>query len=365
MTAWQLTGRVVSGLGRGARFTSLEWARRAFIERLGLDPHPGTLNLKLDPESARGLWASQCRTHGEVLAPPSGEFCAARCLSVRIGGWIPGAIVSPLVPGYDPTQVELIAAVPLRQRLGLQDGDAIGISAMTDLSGVRAIVFDVDGTLVNSIEGIQIAAERAAAIFGYQVPIDTVRTALDQGESLWDMVVPPEARTDLELVQILGRETMRHWASVLDEYVRPFAGLGTTLAQLRDIGVRLAIVTGSRGESFLPLRRARLLDFFDPVITARHVARPKPAPDGLLRCLAEMGCEPSDAAYVGDSCDDMRAGKAAGMHTIGVLTGAADGAKLSMAGADRLAASHQSLPRLLHPGGMPVSPVSLRNHAVV
>ncbi len=350
MTAWQLTGRVVSGQGRGAGFTSLEWARRAFIERLGLDPHPGTLNLKLDSGSARGVWESLRRAQGAVLSPPSAEYCAAHCLSVRIGGQIPGAVVVPLVPGYDPAQVELIAAVPLRRQLGLRDGDRIEISATADLSGLRAIVFDVDGTLVNSIEGIQIAAERAAAIFGYRVPLDIVRRALNQGESLWELIVPHEARTDPELVSLLQRETMRHWPSVLKEFVWPFSGLGETLGRLRGAGLRLAIVTGSRGESFDPLRRTRLLGFFDPIVTAADVARPKPEPDGLLHCLAGIGCRPSEAAYVGDSCDDMRAGRAAGMRTIGVLTGAADGAMLSVAGADRLAASHRSLPELLLSG---------------
>lgn len=348
MTSWQLTGRVVSGRGHGAGFTNLPWARSGFIEHLGMDPHPGTLNLRLDTVSARSVWNSVRAGRGETISPPAGDACEAKCLSVCIDGRIPGAVVLPRVSGYDPLQVEIIAAVPLRRQLGLRDGDEVEISA-TDFSGLKAVLFDVDGTLVNSVEGIQLAAERAAAMFGYRVPIESVRRALNQGESLWDLIVPEDARRDPELVAILRQETMRHWPKVLAESVHVFAGLEDTLGRLRGAGLRLAIVTGSRGESFLPLRQASLMDYFDPVITARDVTRPKPQPDGLLRCLEELGCAANEAVYVGDTCDDMRAGRAAGMRTIGVLTGAADGAMLSIAGADRLVPGHHSLGELLLP----------------
>ncbi|MCK6369817.1 MAG: HAD-IA family hydrolase [Gammaproteobacteria bacterium] len=346
MAAWELTGRVTSGLGQGARFTSLEWARHALIAQLGVDPHPGTLNLQLDSGPARSVWKRVRSTHGEKLTTPDGDACHAVCVPVRIGGRIPGAIVLPQVPGYDPSQVELIAAVPLRHQFDLRDGDEIDIAA-TDMSGVRAVVFDVDGTLVNSIEGIQIAAGRAAAMFGYRVALDAVRRALNEGESLWDLILPSQARRDPEIVSILRRETLRHWSQVLRESVHVFPGLPVSLRRLQDAGLRLAIVTGSRGESFLPLRREQVLDYFDPIVTADQVGRPKPHPDGLLLCLEKLGCAASEAVYVGDTSDDMRAGRAAGMRTIGVLTGAADGASLSIAGADRLVSDHAALLRAL------------------
>lgn len=346
MNSWQISGRVVRGLGHGAGFTRLAWARRQFIERLGVDPHPGTLNLQVESPASRSAWQEIRAGMAEVVAPESGIECEARCFPARIGGRIPGAIVLPGVASYDPSQVELIAAVSLRDELGLIDGDCVEVSS-SDLSAVAGVVFDVDGTLVNSIEGVQLAASRAAAMFGLDVPIERVRAAMDGGGSLWDLVLPAELRRDQELVSILRLETMRHWPAVLAESVLPFPGLAETLDRLRAAGLRLAIYTGSRGESFLPLQRAGFMEYFDPVITARDVQRPKPAPDGLMQCIERMGCPAELVAYVGDSRHDMQAARAAGMRAIGVLTGAADGAMLSLAGAERLVADHRRLPEIL------------------
>jgi HAD superfamily hydrolase (TIGR01549 family) len=201
----------------------------------------------------------------------------------------------------------------------------------------------VDGTLLNSVEGMWIAASRAAALYGFEVPPDAVRRALNDGESLWQLIVPPGVDADSELLGILRTETMKHWPRVLAESVTPFAGIQDTLRELQRAGLKLAIYTGSRGESFLPLQRAGLMEFFDPVITAADVERPKPHPEGLIRCLERLGCAPAEAAYVGDTPHDIQAGHAAGMFTIGVLTGAADSALLSTAGADRIVGGHYGL----------------------
>lgn len=342
MAPWRLTGRVVDGLGKGAGFTALAWARRQFIEVAGVDPYPGTLNLRIETDVDKARWALVRAGGADTIVPPAGEGCEARCLPARIGGRLPCAIVVPAVEHYPPDQAEIIAAVPLRQTLGLSAGDEVEITGPDD-ARVRAVVFDVDGTLVNSVEGIHVAAARAAATFGLDVPFAAVRRALNTGESLWSLILPEERRGDAELHGILRRETLRHWPDVLSESVRVFPGLEDTLRLLRAAGLRLAIVTGSRGESFLPLRRAGLMEFFDPVVTAHDVERPKPDPEGMLRCLEQLGCVPAEAVYVGDSAHDVAAARAAGMRVIGVLTGAADSASLAAAGADRVIAGHQYL----------------------
>ena len=60
---------------------------------------------------------------------------------------------------------------------------------------------------------------------------------------------------------------------------------------------------------------------FHAIVGREDVTRRKPHPEVILRCLAELGLEPGDAVYVGDSRIDIEAGKAAGLHTVGVLTG--------------------------------------------
>src|SRR5690606_9986970 len=113
-TAGRIAGRVSAGLGKGAGFTALPWVRASFIGAVGIDPHPGTLNLQLD--SARDLWAwAGVRNGPDVrITPPDADQCDARCFPVLIAGRIPGAVVVPQVPAYPPDRLELVAPLPLR-----------------------------------------------------------------------------------------------------------------------------------------------------------------------------------------------------------------------------------------------------------
>ena len=121
----QLTGRVVTGKGEGASLTQLDWARQQFVDKLGIDPFPGTLNLTLDTPDALAEWRTWQTTRGIVIEPPNAAWCSARCYFVRIANQINGAIVLPQVNGYAPSQIEIIANVSLREKLNLRDDDAL------------------------------------------------------------------------------------------------------------------------------------------------------------------------------------------------------------------------------------------------
>lgn len=122
-----LTGRVVNGLGQGAEFTQLPWAREQFIEKLDVDPFPGTLNLVIDDpaqlESLQALWKEE----GICIPPPDSNFCAAKGFRVMVADRFPGAIVFPLVPGYAQNTIEIISPVHLRSSLGAEEGSVVTV----------------------------------------------------------------------------------------------------------------------------------------------------------------------------------------------------------------------------------------------
>jgi CTP-dependent riboflavin kinase len=124
----KLRGRVATGQGEGASFTAIPWAREAFVARLGIAPYPGTLNLV--PEDA-AAWAALRATPGILI--PAGErgFCDARAWRVRVAGRLDAAIVVPEVPGYPGDKIELIAAVSLREALGLIDGSLVALEVIS------------------------------------------------------------------------------------------------------------------------------------------------------------------------------------------------------------------------------------------
>jgi len=122
-----LLGRLASGIGHGRRFTRLGWARAQFIAKLGIDPYPGTVNVIVDDPDAIAVWVRLKRTPGIRIDNPNDgpDDCDARCWPVSIEGRIAGAIVLPEVEGYPPAQVEVIAAVGVREALGIEDGDPV------------------------------------------------------------------------------------------------------------------------------------------------------------------------------------------------------------------------------------------------
>lgn len=350
-----LRGRVTTGLGRGAGFTGLPWARSAFRTGLGIEAFPGTLNLRL--ASAGDLWAwGRLRQQPGVSVPaPGPDQCDAVCYPVVLAGRVPGAIVLPRVKGYAPDQLEIIAPLELRRMLELADGDEVTVEYQGP-PRLRAVIFDVDGTLVDSLDGYREAALRAAGHLRDRISRDAVRAALNHNVSFWDRILAGTPEHSPARVEELRAATLGHWPGVLAEHVRCFPGLEATLRQLRDLGLRLGICTGSRGESFRPLEQQGLLGLFDVVVTAADVKERKPHPEGLLRCLEVLGVEPAGAAYVGDAMLDMTAARAAGMLAMGVLSGAGTSAELAAAGAHRLLPDQGALPGLLFPASRGAAP---------
>jgi CTP-dependent riboflavin kinase len=122
-------GRVATGSGQGRHFTQLEWARRQFVQKLGIDPFPGTLNLVLEDAESIEVWHRLRKAPGIRIENPNDgpNDCDGRCYPVTIDGRIDAAIVLPEVAGYSPVQIELIAPVGVREALGVEDGDSLGL----------------------------------------------------------------------------------------------------------------------------------------------------------------------------------------------------------------------------------------------
>jgi len=123
--AERIRGRVAAGLGEGQYYISREGYRRQFSEKLGFDPSPGTLNLKLDEPF--GLDESDPKSvRIEGFEDEGRTFGACRCRPVKING-IKGAIVRPERTSYPASLLELIAPVNLRASLALSDGDEVEV----------------------------------------------------------------------------------------------------------------------------------------------------------------------------------------------------------------------------------------------
>ncbi|MEM2882908.1 MAG: HAD family hydrolase, partial [Candidatus Bathyarchaeia archaeon] len=118
--------------------------------------------------------------------------------------------------------------------------------------------------------------------------------------------------------------------------------------RLRGMGIRMGLVTTTPREPARGLiERLGIAGYFSVVVAVEDVERPKPHPDGPLKASRALGIDPRHCAFVGDSPNDIRAGRAAGTRTIGVLTGLSSRERLAREGADLILRSVGELPSAL------------------
>jgi phosphoglycolate phosphatase len=343
-----IEGHLIRGLGQAADFTQIEWVRRQFIDLAGIDPHPGTVNLALGDQANRTRWQRWRDTPGHVMPPADAAYCSARCYPVRIEGRLPAAVVLPEIAGYPEDKIEFVAALPVRRHLSLEEGARVRVELCRPLVA-KAVLFDLDGTLIDSVGAYLEVARIAARAHGLEVTESHVRHSLATGSNFWKGVVPADRRDGEAVMKDLSAHAVREWPRVLREHGRVFEGLAQTLDAMRRMGIRLGIVSGARPEVLELLRGDGVLDRFDSILLGADVSRRKPDPEGIVKCLRELGVAPDAAVYVGDTPVDIQASRAAGVRAVGVLTGAGDSAMLSMHEPDRLVSSHARLAEIMEP----------------
>ncbi len=128
-----LEGTVFTGVGEGAYYITKDYYRKQFQKKLGFDPYPGTLNLRLTSDYDN-------KTRTELEAYPAIEiegfknedrtFGFVKCYPVMIDNKVKGALITALRTHYDVSVLEIIAPVCLRKHLGLKDGNKVKIETI-------------------------------------------------------------------------------------------------------------------------------------------------------------------------------------------------------------------------------------------
>ena len=185
-----------------------------------------------------------------------------------------------------------------------------------------AIIFDLDGTLLDTLDDIAFSMNAALVQFGAPVhPLQDYRRLVGQGlDTLAYLALPEEKRDETTVAQCVA--AMRkvyagRWACS----TRPYAGIPEMLASLRRAGVRCAVCS-NKEHDFTVKIIARFFGAaaFEVVIGGGKFA-PKPDPAGALHCAAAMGIASRDIMYIGDSDVDMKTAVNAGMHPAGAAWG--------------------------------------------
>jgi phosphoglycolate phosphatase len=188
---------------------------------------------------------------------------------------------------------------------------------------IRGVIFDLDGTLVDTLEDLADAANATLAHFGFPGhSSDAYRYFVGDGlMTLIERIVPDQNRSQQEIAACMDT-FLQLYSQSWDLQSRPYAGVVEMLQHLRQAGLKLGVLS-NKPHAFTQLCVDRFFaaGTFNFVYGQREGVPKKPDPAGALEIATLMQLMPQQILYVGDTATDMQTGNRAGMFTMGVLWG--------------------------------------------
>lgn len=205
----------------------------------------------------------------------------------------------------------------------------------------KACIFDLDGTLCDSVESIAVCANRALKELGLkEASLKEYRIFVGDGV---DMLVQrllnfagigEDEKRKAELGQELKKRYMDYFREGCMYHVTPYPGILEALKRLKEQGAKIGVLSNKPHANTKKVIESVFGEgFFDEILGQKEEIPRKPDPTGALLLAKKLGAGPSECLYVGDTGTDMRTGTAAGMYTVGVLWGFRDRKELEETGA--------------------------------
>jgi HAD superfamily hydrolase (TIGR01509 family) len=197
----------------------------------------------------------------------------------------------------------------------------------------KAFIFDVDGTLVDSVAIHAETWQRAFREFGHEIAFDELRGQIGKGGDELMPVFLPKAELEAKGEAITGRRAEILKQDYLD-HIAPFPKVRELFQRLRDDGFKIVLASSAEGEQLAAYKRkAEIEDLSENETSSDDVERAKPHGDIFQAALDTLeGISPGDAIVVGDTPYDAEAAAKVGLRTVGVLCGAFPEADLRKAG---------------------------------
>ena len=202
-----------------------------------------------------------------------------------------------------------------------------GLSFENCKLSVDEVMFDLDGTMIDSVPIYYQIIDIVFAQLGVPaVSREALMEAMDDGEFDWNCVLPEHLKSRKTELTGKARGIIDEIApAMFHKQIKLIPGTEDLFKEIAITGIKLGLVTSTPAQmmavKMIPLSKAGLEKQLRVIVTADDVGNKKPSAEPLVQCSQKLGVPPEKCVYVGDTRVDIRAGKAAGMKTVGVLTG--------------------------------------------
>ena len=213
----------------------------------------------------------------------------------------------------------------------------------------KYVIFDLDGTLLNTLEDLADAANWVCAQHGWPAHgVEEYKYFVCNGApKLLERVVPEGVPVTDGLRQVLLEEFGRRYGAHKSDKTTPYPGMPEAVRRLREAGLTLAVLSNKPHEAARPVVERYYPGLFHQVQGALPGVPVKPDPTLLRRLMEEMGASQPDTLFVGDSNVDVRTAKHGGLTSCGVLWGFRTRRELEAEGADYVVETAQALVELI------------------
>ena len=214
---------------------------------------------------------------------------------------------------------------------------------------IKAVIFDLDGTLLDTLTDLTISVNAAVEAFGYKTHSreDVCRFVGNGVYKLIERAIP-DGVDNAHYTEVL-EYFKTHYAEHMYDHTGAYSGIIDALGTLKAEGYKLAVVSNKFDAAVKELCARYFAEHIEVAIGENEAAgiKKKPAPDTVIAALRELGCSSEEAVYVGDSDVDVHTAKNSGMPCISVLWGFRDRDFLESEGANTFADTAYELVRLV------------------
>lgn len=214
----------------------------------------------------------------------------------------------------------------------------------------HAVIFDLDGTLLNTLGDLRAATNHALEVRGLPPhSMEEIRQFIGNGIRLLICRAMPEGTPEAEIDAALD-DFKAYYAAHIHDRTVPYDGIPQLLTALRKRGIQVAVLSNK-----IDSASQQLIEYFFPgktdVVFGEHVGVPrKPDPTSCRMVMQQLGVQPEQVLYVGDSGTDMQTAKNAGLYAVGVTWGFRSKEVLLEYGADVLVHRPEQILQILDSG---------------